>query len=411
MPPTLRAVRAVHGVRGADLISAVAALSAEQRKVFLDGAFAQMMAAQGDIVAVLGEIDRGQEFRDEGATSTESWLVQRYGISTGTARSLTQVGEKAWDIPELVGALRAGEITLDKVRVLADVATPETDRVLCEQARACSVRELTDVARSAAELARTRSVVSSRSEHDGRYLRCNDAQRTISAQLPRDSYAQTKACLDAALEEIPSDGATPLDQRRCDALVGIIGSAVPGPNGQGAATASPYVVVAHVPLAALVEESGELSNLAGELVPGGLIDGETVQRIACDATVVVAVDDEAGHTMYEGRAQRFATPAQRREVMRRDRHCRFPGCANVTFTNVHHVVPWKPAGRTDLDNLALTCVHHHHLVHTKGWSMTGNANGELRFEGPSGRVMTSRPSPLWTRVTALSGGTRAGPSG
>ena len=39
----------------------------------------------------------------------------------------------------------------------------------------------------------------------------------------------------------------------------------------------------------------------------GLIDGETVQRIACDATVVVAVDDEVGHTMYEGRARRFPT--------------------------------------------------------------------------------------------------------
>ena len=31
--------------------------------------------------------------------------------------------------------------------------------------------------------------------------------------------------------------------------------------------------------------------------------------------------------------------------MRRDRGCRFPGCTNVTFTNVHHIVPWKPGGR------------------------------------------------------------------
>ena len=31
--------------------------------------------------------------------------------------------------------------------------------------------------------------------------------------------------------------------------------------------------------------------------------------------------------------------------------------------------------------------------------MSGNANAELRFVGPSGRVMLSRPSPLWTRVS------------
>ena len=101
------------------------------------------------------------------------------------------------------------------------------------------------------------------------------------------------------------------------------------------------------------------SALAGELEHQGLIDAETVQRIACDATIVIAVDDDVGHTMYEGRARRFPTEAQRREVMRRDRHCRFPGCTNVTFTNVHHIVAWKPGGRTDLDNLVLLCLHHH----------------------------------------------------
>jgi hypothetical protein len=49
--------------------------------------------------------------------------------------------------------------------------------------------------------------------------------------------------------------------------------------------------------------------------------------------------------------------------------------------------------------LCLLCVHHHHLVHQGDWTMSGNANEELTFVGPSGRVMTSRPSPLWTAVT------------
>ena len=147
-------------------------------------------------------------------------------------------------------------------------------------------------------------------------------------------------------------------------------------------------------------DSGELTELAGELEHDGLIDTETARRIACDATMVVALDDEVGHTMYEGRARRFPTGAQRREVMRRDRRCRFPGCNAVTFTNIHHIVPWKPGGRTDLDNICLTCRHHHGVVHRKGWTMSGNANEELTFRGPNGRVMTSRPSPLWTRVGA-----------
>jgi hypothetical protein len=103
--------------------------------------------------------------------------------------------------------------------------------------------------------------------------------------------------------------------------------------------------------------------------------------------------------MYEGRARRFPTNAQRREVVRRDRHCRFPGCTNQTFTNVHHIVPWEPGGLTDLDNLVLLCLYHHHLVHSDGWSMRGNASEALTFIGPTGRVMASRPSPQWTRAT------------
>jgi hypothetical protein len=41
-----------------------------------------------------------------------------------------------------------------------------------------------------------------------------------------------------------------------------------------------------------------------------------------------------------------------------------------------------------------------------GWTMSGNANEELTFGGPSGRVMTSRPSPLWSTVTAGPGRVR-----
>ena len=165
-------------------------------------------------------------------------------------------------------------------------------------------------------------------------------------------------------------------------------------------------MVLHAPLDAVVDETGTASELAGELERDGLVDAETVRRVACDATVILALDDDVGHTMYEGRARRFPSASQRREVMRRDRHCRFPGCPNATFTNVHHIVAWKPGGRTDLPNLVLMCEHHHAVVHRRGWKMSGNANEELTIVGPTGRVMVSRPSPLWTTVT-----TRRGPAG
>jgi hypothetical protein len=163
--------------------------------------------------------------------------------------------------------------------------------------------------------------------------------------------------------------------------------------------------VAHIELKTLLDESdGE--RLLAELERAGLVSVDVVRRLGCDATFVVALDDEAGHTMYEGRARRFPTETQRRELWRRDRHCRFPGCSNDRFTRVHHVVPWKPDGRTDLDNLAILCEHHHHEVHSERWSVSGDANVVLTFSSPGGHEVTSRPSPLWGTVGAAP---RAGP--
>jgi hypothetical protein len=392
------------GSLGADVIGRVAAMSSEEHRARLDGAFRRIAADAGEVITILGEVDRCQSYRDEGATSSGSWVVERYGVSPATARRLMHVARMAWDIPHLVGSLCAGDISFDKVRAVADVATPETDRELRDQARDCSVVDLVEIARTSAATSASAAgpaerAAAAESENDRRYVRCNDQYRTVTAQLPAASYAEVKACLEARARQTPSDGETPWDQRLCDVFLELIRSATPGWRG-GAGRASPFFVVAHVPIGALVDESGSSTALAGELEHVGLIDSETVRRVACDATIAVAVDDDVGHTMYEGRARRFPTKAQRREVTRRDRHCRFPGCGNVTFANVHHIVAWERDGLTDLDNLALLCLHHHHLVHSDGWVMTGNANQELTIVGPKGLVMTSRPSPLWTRATA-----------
>ena len=399
---------------GADLIGAVAAESNEELAAGLEEDFRQMTAAQGRILVRLGEFDRRQGFRDEGATSVEAWTTERFGVSAPTARALAHVGEVAWNLPHLVGALCRGALSFDKVRALADVATPESDAPLCEQANACTVRELADIARTTAERQAAGRCARARSEHDRRYLRFNDTFRTVTAQLPAESYAEAKACLEAVAREIPSKTRrTPRWARHAGTSASVTpskrssaqGPPAPRTGRRRPARSSSWPTWRSAPWS---KSQGRPAELAGELEHDGLIDTETVQKLACEGTFAIAVDDDVGHTMYEGRARRFPTGAQRREVRRRDRRCRFPGCANVTFADVHHIVPWKLGGRTDLDNLALLCRHHHGVVHRKGWTMTGNANEELTFCGPTGRVMTSRPSPLWTRVTA---GRRSGASG
>ena len=369
-------------------LSELAKMSNEELMGLAAESARNMASSAGLIVLLSGELDRREGWRDEGATSLESWMVERFGVSTPTARALAHVGERLYDLPHLADALSAGDLSFDKVRAVVDVATPESDGEFRDRAMEHSVRELAQLARSRREA----TTETARADYEARSLRFNESFRTVTAQLPAETFAEVRGTLEAQARDIPSDGETPWDRRLCDAFVGIVRSSQ-STNHRSTA----FTVVAHVPLDVLLDENAELP---GELERDGLISADTVRRVACDATIILAVDDNDGHTMYEGRQHRSPTAAQRREIMRRDRHCRFPGCANATFVNPHHIRWWKPhRGTTDLPNLALLCEHHHHLVHSKQWSVSGNANGELTFVGPTGRTMTSRPSPRWTTVT------------
>ncbi len=366
----------------------VAALSTDEIMDLAADTSRRLASLAGLIVQLTAELDRREGWRVEGATSLEAWIVERCGVSVPTARAWSHVGKRLFDLPHLAAGLSGGELSFDKVRAVADSATPETDRDLRDRAQQCSVRQLAELARAE----KGAPEAAAQADYEGRSVRFNDTFRTVTAQLPPESYAEVRATIEARARQLPSDGETRWDQRLCDAFVA---SVRPGPRGTKGPP--PHTVVVHAPVETLLDDS---CTLAGELERDGMISADTVRRIACDATIVVAVDDDVGHTMYEGRAYRIPTDTQRREIMRRDRHCRFPGCTNVIFTNAHHVAPWKAGGTTDVENLALLCEHHHHRVHSRQWTVSGNANQELTFVGPSGRVMTSRPSPLWTTVTS-----------
>ena len=340
------------------------------------------------LASVCAELDRRQEWRATGATSLASWLVQQLGVSDATARAYAAVAEQVSDLPHLAAGLSEGRLNLDKVRSVLGVASPESEARWAEAAAELSFKDLGALVRSKAVPTRA----SDQLDEERRSLRFNDSLRTVVAQLPPVSYAAVRAVLERGAEQIASDGETPLDQRLADALVALLGSE----GGRGGRAPSDPLVVAHVPFEVLSDPD---SALPGELERGGLISAEVVRRLLCDASVIVALDDAEGHTLYEGRAERFATDTQRREVWRRDRHCVFPGCANVLFTHCHHLEQWSAGGRTDLDNLALLCKHHHDLIHSKAWSLSGDANVELEFVGPSGQVMTTRPSRLWAQVS------------
>ncbi len=88
---------------------------------------------------------------------------------------------------------------------------------------------------------------------------------------------------------------------------------------------------------------------------GGIhVSAETARRLACDAAKVTMRHDPAGEVLSVGRRTRTVSPALRRALAARDRHCRFPGCA-ATRCDAHHVRYCASGGATALDNLVLLC--------------------------------------------------------
>ncbi len=99
-----------------------------------------------------------------------------------------------------------------------------------------------------------------------------------------------------------------------------------------------------------------------------------------------------GQVVEVGARTRTIPPALRRALHHRDRGCRFPGCG-LPFGQGHHIRHWAHGGPTTLSNLALFCRRHQRAVHEQGYQMDRQADGELHFRRPDGRLLPEVPPP------------------
>ena len=125
----------------------------------------------------------------------------------------------------------------------------------------------------------------------------------------------------------------------------------------------------------------------------GPISADVARRLACNANITLSFESPGGTVLDQKPLERDPTVAQRIAVRRRDGGCRCCGTRNLT--DVHHMLPVEEGGRTELSNLITLCVPHHSRVHELGWTMEGDAQGEVRFISPHGQVLRSTPVRPW----------------
>ena len=366
---------------------------------------AHLDAATARLLDLIREFD-ARDGWGNGFRSCAAWLTWRIGLDPGAARERVRVARALGVLPRLAQALARGELSYAKVRALTRVATPETEERLLGVGRAGTAEHVERIVRAwrrvdrNAEAAETVGLHKSRALHvyqdeDGMVVVRGRLDREVGAVLiqalvaARETlYRKTK---NVSAETFPADVSVEpptMAQQQADAL-GLLAETALHHGMDPGSPSERYQVVVHVD-AAVLEDPDAAGQSA--LEPGARVSGETARRLACDASRVVMRHDPDGRVVEVGALTRTIPAALRRVLHYRDGGCRFPGCG-LPLGQGHHIQHWANGGPTTLSNLALLCRRHHRAVHEEGYQMKRQADGELCFWRPDGRLLPDVPPP------------------
>ena len=333
---------------------------------------------------LLVEADVNQEWLSDGAPNVAQWLTARFGIEGSFGRRLTRLARRLVDLPEISKRFATGELSLDAVELLTEVATPDTEFDLLEEA---ADGDLGDIGRVVSRI-EPPTIEESARERSAEWVSTQwDLRRTrmaINGQLAGMDAQLVEDRLVAAAQQIPKNPETGAyddwTKRMADGLVEVCATDTDG-------KAPVPVLTIHAELEALTTGDEGVAELGS----GPVIANETAHMLSCDAEVEAALENE-GRIMGVGRKTRQIPGWLRRQVEHRDHHCRFPGCSRTAFGQIHHIQPWSHGGPTDLDNLILLCWWHHIFIHEKGWHITRDLDHRLVFRKPDWTPYPRRPT-------------------
>jgi hypothetical protein len=364
------------------------------------------------------------------------------------------------DRPEVWASLNRGEICEYKARIIteelacldADKAATMVDDLLVA-ARGKTPSQLRYAARHAVLKADPEAAM--RRYDQARKKRrvttriVDDAMGWFSAFLDAAEMTELMGTVDAYARMLPADDGRTLDNRRADALVGLIrrgGGLQPEPAASEPATtdAPPTSTDEQSAEDTITDESTDITDpfeqqlaTEAEAVPAGsrrpegnplpgfslALKPKVDVRVIIQASTLLGWDNDpayrngagpipaqiarelaAGGTWRRmltdrtsgvlldlGRTQYPPSMPLRETIQERDQTCRFPGCQRkATSCEIDHVIPW-PEGTTSIDNLASLCSFHHRLKTFGGWKLNLDADGTCTWTSPEGPQYRTRP--------------------
>lgn len=367
---------------------------------------------------VTGRLARAGAVRQDGASSTVTWLQQQTGRSTREAARLERLSRRLDQLPRTAEAVEQGRITAEaadavvraaddgRLGSLADVdrSLSQAAGVLPPEKLRAEIRRRTQAADGAALLA------DERRQHANRRVTLTtqpDGMTALHGLLPPEPAERLRVALDALDApdgaDVPPELRRDRGQRLADALDRLATVALERADVDGPGRRVPQLTVT-VDLATIAADLADPAAAPGDdraLAPddpawAGLPTGHTtfgvdlspqaVRRLLCDAAITRVVLDGASLPLDVGRATRTWSTAQRKAAGARDRGCRGPACDRPPgWTELHHLHWWRRGGPTCVDNGLSLCRRCHRLVHDDGWTVRLEpVTGDAVWTSPDG---------------------------
>ena len=345
--------------------------------------------AQALSAVLLAEADKDDAFRRATGSASAIFIADKTKLSTRQAAGMLWDAQRLQSHPVARDAVLSGQITMPHAKAVNRALELMPDHFTTAQTRQAEtllvdlaerhtpddvVKEAARVARQVdpvdaddyekARLARERAMA-----WQARSLSFNRDQGSLTfhGSLPKvegemfrtliDAWAQQTRRDDIDTNTPPAEQPTPL-QRRADALLALIQAAQTGGRAPTLAGDRPVITIT-LDYHKLIAQAAD----AGVLPDGAPLSASDLRRLACDANLIPAVLGAESEPLDIGRANRFVTPALRKALTLRDKHCAHPNCDKPAhLCDAHHIVPWWDGGPTNLNNLVLLCPYHHGLI-------------------------------------------------
>ena len=354
----------------------------------------QINAANYRFLKLLAEFDKREAWEGFGIRSCAHWLNWKCGIAMNAAREKVRVARALEELPQINASFEKGELSFSKVRAMTRAATAENEEYLlmiANHGTAQHVEVLVRAYRYVGRLNDNETEVK-RLQGNGEDKQEGECQREhrkvscyqddngmwqIQVQLPAEEGSLLVKLLKELGDRLEADAAksqvetrvetieekvtavTSFPQRRADALLAIAEHYL----ASGSDKTSSLKASDRCQLVMHVHTGSGIGAGLDSTLDSRWLAPDAVKRLACDASLLVVKQDDAGNVLDIGRKTRIIPTAISRALAIRDGGCQFPGCCETRYVDGHHIKHWADCGETKLDNLVTLCRHHHRELH------------------------------------------------